>query len=180
MPRTASDSTWRTPVTRDACRAALALALVATAGVAAAQAVYRSVGPDGKVIYSDKPAAGSRDVQKLDPVPPPPPVTDPARQQARRSEEQRQVEDIVKRGREQAAAFDKARADLATAQAELAAARQRLADGAEPQPGERLGTAGGASRLGEAYFERQAALERAVKDAEARVTQVQRQVNDLR
>jgi hypothetical protein len=158
----------------------IAITLVAATGIAAAQAVYRSVGPDGKVIYSDKPPEGSRQVQKLDPVPPPPPVADPARQQARRAEEQRQVEDILKRGREQSAAFDKARADLAAAQAELAAARQRLADGAEPQPGERVGTAGGASRLGEAYFERQAALERAVKDAETRVSQAQRQVNDLR
>ncbi len=51
----------------------------------------------------------------------------------------------------------------------LAQARARLDTGKEPLPGERTGTAGGGSRLNEAYWARQAANEQAVAQAQARL-----------
>jgi hypothetical protein len=45
-------------------------------------------------------------------------------------------------------------------------AKRKLAQGKDPLPGERKGTAGGASRLTEDYFKRQQANERAVQKAQ--------------
>ncbi len=42
------------------------LVLVAAAGLASGATVYRSVGPDGQVIYSDKPPADSKTTKRLD------------------------------------------------------------------------------------------------------------------
>jgi hypothetical protein len=47
----------------------------------------------------------------------------------------------------------------------LAAAEAARAAGKEPQPGERIGTAGGASRLTDAYWQRQKSLDDAVEKA---------------
>ena len=42
------------------------LALLAAAAIASGATVYRSVGPDGQVIYSDKPPADVKSTKKLD------------------------------------------------------------------------------------------------------------------
>jgi hypothetical protein len=56
--------------------------------------------------------------------------------------------------------------DPASAREELKKAKAALEAGQEPRPGERIGTAGGKSRLTPEYFERIKALEKAVSDAQ--------------
>ncbi|HEX5091839.1 MAG TPA: hypothetical protein VFV84_04025, partial [Burkholderiales bacterium] len=51
-------------------------------------------------------------------------------------------------------------------EARLELARKQLADGKEPQAGERTGTAGGGSRLNDQYWARQKANEAAVAKAQ--------------
>jgi hypothetical protein len=68
---------------------------------------------------------------------------------------------------EKRATEDSAREErIREAEAQLEAARDELANGKEPLPGERIGTAGGNSRLTEAYFERQESNQRAVTQAQ--------------
>jgi hypothetical protein len=125
------------------------------AHAAAAQVLYKSTLPDGRIVYGDKPAEDAVKVEETRP-------------------------DISKRGiggttqREQEALKDleKARQQREAGQGRVQAAEQALrnaeaarAAGREPLEGERIGTAGGASRLNEAYYDRQRKLEEAVEKA---------------
>jgi hypothetical protein len=122
---------------------------------ATAQVLYKSTMPDGRVIYSDKPDPEAVKVEETRP-------------------------DISKRGiggttsREQEALKDLETARLKregggevvrAAEKALKDAEAARAAGKEPLPGERVGTAGGASRLNEAYYDRQRKLEEAVENA---------------
>jgi hypothetical protein len=122
---------------------------------AAAQVLFKSTMPDGRIVYGDKPESDAVKVEETQP-------------------------DISKRGiggttpREQETLkeLEKARQkregggeDVRAAERALKDAEAARAAGKEPLPGERVGTAGGASRLGEAYFERQRKLEEAVDKA---------------
>jgi hypothetical protein len=122
---------------------------------ATAQVLYKSTMPDGRIVYGDKPMPDAATVEETRP-------------------------DISKRGiggvtpREQEALRDleKSRARREAGQDKVQEAEQALrnaeaarASGKEPLPGERVGTAGGASRLGESYFDRQRKLEEAVESA---------------
>ena len=122
---------------------------------AAAQVFYKSTMPDGSIVYGDKPAPDAVKVEETRP-------------------------DISKGGiggttpREQEALkeMEKARAQREAGQDKVQAAEQALRNaeaartaGKEPLEGERIGTAGGASRLSEAYDERQRRLEEAVARA---------------
>jgi hypothetical protein len=71
-------------------------------------------------------------------------------------------------------------AEISDAERELAAARRKLEAGREPLPGERLGTAGGRSRLSPEYESRIADLEREVAAADARVKRAYEARNALR
>jgi hypothetical protein len=59
--------------------------------------------------------------------------------------------------------------EIAAAESTLQMARRKLELGREPLPGERLGLAGGGSRLSPEYEARIAGLERDIASAEARV-----------
>jgi hypothetical protein len=122
---------------------------------AAAQILYKSTMPDGRIVYGDKPADDAVKVEETRP-------------------------DIKKGGiggttpREQEALkeMEKARAQREAGQDKVQAAEQALrnaeaarAAGKEPLEGERIGTAGGASRLNETYDVRQRKLEEAVEKA---------------
>src|SRR5512134_1404100 len=122
---------------------------------AAAQVLYKSTMPDGSIVYGDKPAP---DAVKVDETQP----------------------DISKRGiggttpreKEVLREMEKSRAQREADQGRVQAAEQALrnaeaarAAGKEPLEGERIGTAGGASRLSEAYDERQRRLDEAVVKA---------------
>jgi hypothetical protein len=122
---------------------------------AEAQVLYKSVLPDGRVVYGDKPDPAAVKVDKQQP-------------------------DISKRGiggstpREAEAlkAMEQSRAKREAAdekgrsvQDAVRAAEQARAAGKEPLAGERTGTAGGGSRLNDAYYERQRKLEEDVEKA---------------
>ncbi len=130
----------------------LALALAAPA--AHAQAVFRSVMPDGKIVYGDKPAPGAKESKQVSLPPPnisaPTPPGSPAAAP-----------------RQQAA--DAADAQVKAAQQELQAAKAALEAGGEPQEGERIGIAGGGTRLTDAYFQRIKSLEAAVAAAQKKL-----------
>ena len=129
------------------------LALLAQPAVA--QVLYKSTMPDGRIVYGDKPAPDAVKVEETRP-------------------------DISKRGiggstpREQEAlkALEQSRAQREAGQEKVQSAEQALrnaeaarAAGKEPLPGERIGTAGGASRLGDSYYDRQRKLDEAVENA---------------
>jgi hypothetical protein len=79
------------------------------------------------------------------------------------------------------AELDKAVEEAKAAYLALKEAEKRRDEGIEPQPGERLGTAGGgASRPSEAYVGRQAQLEYDVELARKRYEAAQKRWNDLK
>jgi hypothetical protein len=65
--------------------------------------------------------------------------------------------------------LDRAYDDMLAAHTALQNAQSARELGVEPQPGERLGTAGGGSRLSEEYWERQKRLEDDVERARKRL-----------
>lgn len=87
---------------------------------------------------------------------------------------------VRERVRARLAALERAQADIVEANRMLALALEQRERGAEPLPGERLGTAGGGSRLAPAYFERQAQLEEGVRRAHARLDAAHAAKNELR
>jgi hypothetical protein len=137
-----------------------ALLLAAATAAAQAQAIGRYVFPDGRVVYSDQPVPGARLVNEV--APPPPAATPPRESKAA-------PPPAAPPGADRAARLRTADAEVRAATESLERARAQLQSGTEPLPGERTGTAGGGSRLNEAYEERQAANRRAVADAEERL-----------
>ncbi len=142
-----------------ACLAASIL-LIAT-GVAGAQAIKKYVTPDGRVIYSDVPIPDAREVGRVGPAPPVDPEARRQAEEAARASAER-AQEATQRSQDAGARQERIR----QAEQRLEEAKAALASGKEPLPGERIGTAGGASRLTEAYFKRQAANERAVENAQ--------------
>jgi len=141
------------------CRISLLVLLLAASG-AFAQAMYKSTMPDGKVIYGEKPAPGAQRVETVT-VPPPKSgitVVTPA--------EKTQVDQRIQ---QRSAAESAKQSELDDARRQLQQAETALQSGKEPLPGERLGTAGGKSRLTDDYWERQKKLEQAVESARARL-----------
>jgi len=134
----------------------IALALAATA--VQGQAVFRSVMPDGSVVYGDKPAPGAKETKEVSlpppniskPPPAPPKKSAPATAPGQPATDS--ADDLVK-----------------NAERELQKAKAALETGREPQPGERIGTASGASRLTDAYFERIKSLENAIVGAQKKL-----------
>ena len=140
----------------------LAIALLGFPPASAAQALKRYVTPDGKTIYSDTPVPGAKLVGEVAPPPPVAPSPDKAAQQ-REKEGAAQADRAVS---ERLSAQEAQRKRVEEASARLEQAKRTLEEGSVPRAGERIGTAGGASRLNEKYFARQRANEEAVKRAE--------------
>jgi hypothetical protein len=128
--------------------------LLCAAPPAIGQVIYKSTMPDGSVLYGDAPAPGAVKVESghapaskgVAPVSP--------EQEKRIETEQNQYFSDLQRARDEVSA---AEAALTQAQAERDA-------GQEPLPGERQ-----SQRLTAAYFERQRALDEAVKNARSRL-----------
>lgn len=76
--------------------------------------------------------------------------------------------------------LDKAYQELVAAQRALEEAKDRREHVEEPEPGERIGTAKGGSRLLPQYFERQRTSEREVLSAEQRYERALERWNQLR
>ena len=129
---------------------------------AAAQTLYKSTMPDGRIVYGDKPAAGAAKVEesKIEPS-----SKGLGGSTARETEALKELE--KSRGKREAAGAKLQAAEEALRQAEAARAA-----GTEPLPGERVGTAGGASRLNDAYYARQKKLNDAVENAQRNLDQL--------
>ncbi len=145
-------------------RLALILMLSAFCAGAQAQAIFRSVMPDGKIIFGDKPVPGAKEskpvVLRPSNVATPGPTSGggaPPRQQA----------------------LDGATNDANAAQQNLERARAALEAGREPAPNERIGTKSG-TRTTEGYDTRVKALEQNVSNAQKQLDDAQSQRNDAR
>ena len=133
--------------------------------------VYRQVTPDGRIIYSDKPVKGAK-VDETITVEPPPKGTSPATVSGKPPEPPLRsgptpvdrVATIPLSGKPRT--LDDANAEVIRAEMLLEDARKRLEAGVEPLPGERIGTAGGGSRLSDDYHARQKRLAEEVAVAE--------------
>jgi hypothetical protein len=119
--------------------------------------VVRSVLPDGRVIYSDAPAQGAKSTREV-------PIQ--SQQGNTTGISEKDIKSSNQRAAAKNAAIEKARARELAALNKLEAAKKAKAEGVEPLPGERLGNAGGHSRLSNAYWARQKRLEAAVTRAQ--------------
>ena len=129
---------------------------------AAAQTLYKSTMPDGRIVYGDKPAPGAAKVEesKID--------TSSKGLGGSTPRETEALQNLEKsRGKREATGARLQAAEEALRQAEAARAA-----GTEPLPGERVGTAGGASRLNDAYYARQKKLNDAVENAQRNLEQL--------
>lgn len=140
------------------------LVLLLAASGALAQAMYKSTMPDGKVIYGEKPAPGAKTVETIAAPPPAPGITIVTPAEKARAD---------KAAQQRSEKTDAAQRELDAARKNLQEAEAALEAGKEPLPGERLGTAGGGSRLTDEYWARQKKLEQAVESARARLEKAQ-------
>lgn len=152
-------------------------ALVLASMPAAGQVVYKLTDQDGKRVYSDHVIPGMRVVGKL--IPPPQP--DPELAAAARAAQAERAEHAADYAKERVRALDAADADIKQAEQRLAAAKRALEAGAEPLPGERLGTERGTfTRLSDAYWVRISQLQRQVSKATRDLERAYSERNALR
>ena len=131
----------------------LVVALLAQPAIA--QTLYKSVNPDGRVTYSDKPPADAVKTEKKQMDTSKQGVTAPSQR------EKGTLQQLESSRKTRESAQDRVRSrEIALHDAEVA-----LSMGKEPQPNERLGTAGGGQRLTDEYWARQKKLEANVERA---------------
>lgn len=137
---------------------------LAVAAAYAQSPMYRSVMPDGKVVYSDKPVPGAKESKQVNLAPlniaTPPQAPDTAQQPPAAT-----TEPINKEAR------------VAAARQKLDAAQKALDAGREPGEGDRIGVAkggGATSRFSDSYLERVKQLEDAVAAAQKEFDEAQR------
>jgi hypothetical protein len=149
------------------------VALLLAAGVTGAQpqTIFKYQRPDGEIVYSDSPMKGAKRVGEVDPAPA------PATPQAARSEAPRGAPDLAER---RSAALDDADTRIKAAAQALNEAEERQQKGIEPLPGDRLGNAGGNSRLAPRYFSRQQDNAADVDAARANLEEAYRLRNEAR
>ena len=130
--------------------------LLSLPAVSQTQDVYKTVGPDGKVTYANKPDPNAKSPTKA--------KLPPAAIEG--------VEAYQGQGRQKAPANPSEakaadyREQISAAKDKLDNARKALADGAEPHEGERIHTLYG-NKLTDKYFQRQDQLKKAFDDAKA-------------
>jgi hypothetical protein len=144
------------------CLAALVLLACATGG-AAAQTVYKSVMPDGSVVYGNGPVKGAA---KVEPITVQPTVVTDSPATVSPETASRVRENL----REENADWTKAAQEVRSAEDALSAAKLAQQAGVAPVPGEMIGNAGNSFvRPSDAYFARQQQLADAVTKAQARL-----------
>jgi hypothetical protein len=116
--------------------------------LASAQTLYKSTMPDGRVVYGDREEPGAVKVETSKPD------TSRTGVQINSPGEKGAVEETARVRRSTAVSADR----LRQAEEQVRKAEAALANGKEPLPGERSGTAGGASRLNDSYWARQKQL----------------------
>ncbi len=149
------------------------VALLLATGTAGAQAqtIYKYQRPDGEIVYSDSPVKGAKPIGQIDPEPA------PAASQPAQGEAPPRAPDLAER---RSAALDDADARIKAAAQALKEAEERQQKGTEPLPGERLGNAGGNSRLAPRYFSRQRDNAADVDAARANLDEAYRMRNEAR
>ena len=162
MPRT-----YRNMILAATIVTAILGAVCAMAASAHAETIYRSISPDGEVIYSSQPVPGARESTAIE--------------MESLSPEQRRAGLLLRRQDKALSAEVNARLQsrerewrgvdgkIVSAQKALADAESALQKGRTPLPEERRGKVGGGSRLTEAYFQRLQKLETRVEQANERL-----------
>lgn len=151
-------------------RAAVLLVLVLAAQSAGAQ-IYRSVMPDGRIVYGDEPTPGARNAREVELPPPNIALPEPVpRTGSRPAVTPRPV----------VSPLDAAQEEVVRASAALDEARAALEAGREPLAGETQRTATGYSRHTDAYAARVKGLEDAVVAAQKRLDAALDRRNALR
>jgi len=154
-------------------------ALLLASGLACtaqAETVYKYRMPDGRIVYTGEVL---RNATLLDTLrdPPPPKAPDAATQQRLEREKARAAASP-----DRTAALEAADAEVKSAVRGLAEAKARQESGAEPEEGERVGTARGAplGRARDEYIARQGRLQEAVDAAQKRLDRAYEALNALR
>jgi len=158
---------------------------LAIAPLVAFATIYKVRMPDGTILFTDSPPAGAKVLEQRETLPPPPrqpakAAPSPGATTPRASDKAAATPSGPEATPSGSQSIDAAMAEISDAERELAAARRKLEAGREPLPGERLGTAGGRSRLSPEYESRIADLEREVSAADARVKRAYQARNALR
>lgn len=142
----------------------IVLAFAATA--AQAQTVFRSVMPDGSVVYGDKPAPDAKEAKQIT-LPPSNVLTAPRQPAPTSKPASPSTPAPAAAPKKPAAASPDAL--LVTAEEELRTARAALEAGRNEKEGERIHLKGGGTRLTDAHFERIKSLEAAVAAAQKKL-----------
>ena len=144
--------------------------MLAGSSLACAQTIYKYQSNDGRTVYSDKVPHGVK-VQKelsadseLSVVAPPVAMAETGKANDRIATQLSRHDELWRERND--------------ALARLQAARTAKTNGEEPQPGERTGTARGASRLNDAYWARQDRLQRAIDVAQRDVDRAERNLRE--
>ena len=143
----------------------LLVASLAFSGVVAAQTIYKVQTPDGSILFTDSPPAGSTILEERAVKP----VSKPAKTTSNAPSRPITLPGSVVPVAPKVNSLDTTMQEIAAAETAVQVAKRRLELGREPQPGERLGLAGGGTRLSPDYEARVAGLEREVAEAEARL-----------
>jgi len=153
---------------------------LAIAPLVAFATIYKVRMPDGTILFTDSPPAGAKVLEQRETLPPPPRQPAKAAPRATEKGSSASQESGSAAAADRSQSIDAAMTEIRDAERELTVARRKLEAGREPLPGERLGTAGGRSRLSPEYESRIAELEREVETADARVKRAYEARNALR
>ena len=145
----------------------LLITIAIAASQVSAETAYRSVDEQGNVTFSDKPASGATQKEQFS-------IDAPAPSTEKQLETQQREAELQKAASQAgtSSAPDKADQKKAARQT-VQDAEKRLEEARQVRPGDRIGTAGGGSRLTPEYHER-------VHDAEAKVEQARKQMQETK
>jgi multidrug efflux pump subunit AcrA (membrane-fusion protein) len=146
-------------------RLLLIFLMTAICAAAQAQTIFRSVMPDGRIVFGDKPAPGAKESKPMTVSPTNVSTPGPTSSSGPSARQQ---------------ALDNATNEMLAAQQNLDRARAALESGREPLPEERVGMKGGGMRTTEAYDQRIKALEQDVQAAQKQLSDAQTKRNDAR
>ncbi|MEE9580755.1 MAG: DUF4124 domain-containing protein [Nitrosomonadaceae bacterium] len=138
---------------------------------AMAESIYKSVMPDGRVMYGQQPQPGARTVKKS---------TVDTSNTGVKPLSKTEIESIERRAQERSRVLDETLKSVQTAEADLRVAEIDREAGIEPLPGERLGIVGRGTRLSEAYWRRQQILEEHVEATRQLLKNARQGYNDAR
>lgn len=138
---------------------------------AIAESIYKSVMPDGRVMYGQQPQPGARTVKKS---------TVDVGNTGVKAASKAEIESLNRRAQERSRALDETLKSVQTAEADLRVAEADREAGIEPLPGERLGIVGRGTRLSEAYWRRQQILEEHVEAARQSLKTARQGYNEVR